>query len=88
MSRAAHSNVLSGKTCLFKAYNSLPCGWGSGIQHLQDAGKEEKPIQEYNQVQICFAINREMWNLYEYLQFTSPHASFFASAIRLFNCGK
>lgn len=54
------SNILSGKTCLFKAFNSLDTGLGAGIQA---AGKEEKLPQKQNPVQICVAIGREMWKL-------------------------
>lgn len=64
MIRAAYSNILSGKTCLFRAFNSLDTGLGAGIQHLQGGGKEEKLTQKHNQVQICFTIKRKMWNLY------------------------
>lgn len=64
MIQAEYSNILSGKTCLFKAFNSLDTGLGAGIQLLQGAGKEEKLTQKHNPVQICVAITREMWNLY------------------------
>lgn len=61
---AEYSNILSGKTCLFKAFNSLDPGLGAGIQHLQGAGKEDNLPQKHNPVQICVAIEGEVWDLY------------------------
>lgn len=64
MIRAAYNNILSGKTCLFKAFNSLDTGLGAGVQHLQDGGREKQLTQKHNQVQICFPVKRKKWNLY------------------------
>lgn len=39
MTWAEYSNILSGKTCLLKAFNSLDTGLGAGIQLCRVLGK-------------------------------------------------